>query len=309
VDPASVRGCPIAELGNGEWGVPTLASLLRATASGHADIDAYEMDLHQADGTTRELVLNAQRLRHGGEGTVRLLLAVSDVTDARHAKKLMDDLVRDKALLLEELQHRVANSLQIIASVLLQTARRVQSDETRSHLQMAHQRVMSVAAVQKQLALSRLDDVGLRAYFTELCQSLAASMIRDPRQLSLTVEADDSVASADISVSLGLIITELVINAFKHAFPGDRMGRIEVEYHAEGRGWTLSVTDNGVGMPTDLRDAKSGLGTSIIKALARQLDAEITVGDAMPGVRISVVHNAFSGPAGTSRNNIPGSAV
>ena len=75
-----------------------------------------------------------------------------DVTDARIAEKLKDDLLKEKAVLLQELQHRVANSLQIIASVLMQSARRVQSDEARTHLQQAHQRVMSVASLQHHLA-------------------------------------------------------------------------------------------------------------------------------------------------------------
>jgi two-component sensor histidine kinase len=215
---------------------------------------------------------------------------VSDVTDARAAAKLKDDLLREKAVLLQELQHRVANSLQIIASILLQSARRSHSDGTRAHLYDAHNRVMSVAALQQQLAASRLGDVELRPYFTELCRSIAASMIRDPHQLSLEVTADDSVTSAEISVSLGLIVTELVINALKHAFPGHRTGKIIVDYRSQPNCWTLSVRDNGVGMPKDAASQKPGLGTSIVEALSRQMDAVIAVTDAQPGVLVTVAH-------------------
>src|SRR3546814_10993802 len=91
---------------------------------------------------------------------------------------------------------------------------------------------MSIATVQQQLAASRLGEVELGAYFTQLCQSLGASMIRDPDLVSLRVNADDSKVNADISVSLGLIVTELVINALKHAFPGRRRGTTPVVYHA-----------------------------------------------------------------------------
>ena len=177
IDPANVRGHQLFELGAGEWDVRQLRSLLQATTSGHARIEAYEMDLCRQGRETRRLVLNAQKLDYGDEGNVRLLLAVSDVTDARVAEKLKDDLIREKGVLLQELQHRVANSLQIIASVLLQSARRVQSDETRSHLHDAHQRVMSVAALQKQLAVSKLDDVELRSYFIALCESLGGVLL------------------------------------------------------------------------------------------------------------------------------------
>ena len=85
---------------------------------------------------------------------------------------------------------------------------------------------MSVAALQKQLAATNVEDVKLRPYFTTLCESIAASMIRDHSQLSLDVTVDDNATSADASVSLGLIVTELVINALKHAFRDERNGKI-----------------------------------------------------------------------------------
>ncbi|MEP6966819.1 MAG: sensor histidine kinase [Pseudomonadota bacterium] len=291
IDPATAADRPLFSLGEGEWDVPRLRSLLKATLSGKADIEVYEMDLERKGRPARHLVLNAQRLDYADDqDNARLVLAVSDVTDARAGEKLKDDLLREKAILLQEIQHRVANSLQIVASVLLQSARRIPSEETRSHLYDAHQRVMSVAAVQRQLAASRLSEVELRPYFTDLCQSLGASMIRDHKQLSLKVSADDSVTSADVSVSLGLIVTELVINALKHAFPGRRNGKIVVDYRSRGPEWTLSVGDDGVGMPADPASAKSGLGTSIIEALAKQLDARVRVSGANPGTAVSIVH-------------------
>ena len=291
LDAANVTGRPLAQLGDGEWGVGTLSSLLRATASGRADIDAYEMDLTRDGEGARRLVLNARRLpAEGDAGEVRLVLSVVDVTDARNAAKRHDDLLREKAFLLQELQHRVANSLQIIASVLLQSARRVQSDESRTHLHDAHHRVMSVAALQRQLSLSRQDDVSLRSYLIALCQSLGASMIRDNAALALVVEVDDSIASADVSVSLGLIVTELVINAFKHAFPIERGGRIVVGYRSTPTSWTLSVHDDGIGVPSVADGLRAGLGTSIVRALATQLDARIEVAAAEPGTRVSIIH-------------------
>jgi two-component sensor histidine kinase len=107
-----------------------------------------------------------------------------------------------------------------------------------------------------------LGDVQLRPYFIQLCQSLGASMIHDPTRLSIDVKVDDSVVDANVSVSLGPMVTELVINALKHAFLYDNRGRIVVAYHADGEDWTLSVTDDGIGMPKDPELAKPGLGTA-----------------------------------------------
>jgi two-component sensor histidine kinase len=290
IDPAKTNGCLLSQLGAGEWNKPQLMSMLAATASGYAKVEAYEINLGREGRPDRCLVLEAQKLSYSGEDNVQLVVSVADITDARAAQKLHDDLVREKDVLLQELHHRVANSLQIIASVLLQNARKVQSDESRIHLVDAHQRVMSVAALQKQLATSGVGNVELRPYFTALCSSIGASMIRDHDQLTLDVRADDSVTTTDTSVSLGLIVTELVINALKHAFPDNRGGKILVDYHSRGPNWTLSVNDNGVGMPAE-PVAKAGLGTSIVQALAKQLGALVSVAGTSPGTTVSIAHN------------------
>jgi two-component sensor histidine kinase len=291
IDPLGMNGVKLVALGAGEWNVPQLESLLNATIAGDAAIDAYEMDLIREGKEPCRLVLSAHKLDYLDADRIRIVLAVTDVTAARLAEKLKDELFREKQVLLQELQHRVANSLQIIASVLMQSARKVQSDETRAHLHDAHHRVMSIATMQKQLAVSRAGDVALRSYFADLCRSIGASMIADHQQISLRTTVDDSVVGADVSVSLGLIVTELVINALKHAFPDqDRSGKISVDYLAQGTGWTLMVGDNGIGIPDGAGGPKPGLGTGIVEALSRQLDATVHVSDAGPGTKVSIVH-------------------
>lgn len=290
IDPATVPGRALSALGNGEWAMPKLASLLKATASGSAEIEAYEIDLKRPNQKTRNLVVNARTLDDGEKDRVRLLLAVTDVTDAREKARLNDDLIREKAILMQEVQHRVANSLQIIASVLMQSARRVQSEEARGHLQNAHHRVMSIAALQRQLSTSKGGNVELRAYFIQLCESLGASMIADPNRLSISVTVDDSTVEADVSVSLGLIMTELVINALKHAFPDQPKGRIVIDYRSTGSDWTLSVADDGIGMLTGSDAPKAGLGTGIVEALVRNLQGEIQLSDADPGTAVTITH-------------------
>lgn len=290
LEPHNVAGRSVFKLGDGEWDVPQLRSLLSATVHAHARIEAYEMDL-KGGATPRRLVLNAQKLYYGDTQQVRLLLTLSDVTEARISDKLKDDLLREKAVLLQELQHRVANSLQIIASVLMHSARRVQSEEARDHLHDAHNRVMSIATLQQQLVASTLGDVELRSYFTQLCDSLGASMIHDHDQVSIAVTVDGSRVNPDISVSLGLIVTELVINALKHAFPGERGGKIMVDYQAHEANWKLSVSDDGVGTPESLAEAKPGLGTSLVEALASQLVATVETQAGHPGTRVSVTHS------------------
>lgn len=113
-------------------------------------------------------------------------------------------------------------------------------------------------------------------------------------------QADDSAVKGEISISLGLIVTELVINALKHAFPEQRAGVIVIDYRSKGRDWTLSVTDDGIGMATGSDAPKAGLGSGIVEALARNLESEIRLSDANPGTAVTISHRAADPPA-----NIP----
>jgi len=245
-------------------------------AAKHDVLVIADSDLHVASDWLRRLVVNASKLDYADMANVRMLVTITDVTAARKAEKRKDDLIREKAILMQELQHRVGNSLQVIASVIMQSAMRVTSAETRSQLYATHERILSVATVQKQLAASSRGKVDLRPYLTSLCNSLGASMICEQEQLRLEASVDDRAVSADEAMSLGLIVTELVINALKHAFPDRRNGRIAVGYSAQGSNWALSVRDDGVGMPADPENTWSWLGTAKTDALGRFRFASVT---------------------------------
>jgi nitrate/nitrite-specific signal transduction histidine kinase len=81
------------------------------------------------------------------------------------------------------------------------------------------------------------------------------------------------------------------INALKHAFTEDRHGKITINYRSEGSNWTLSVSDDGIGMPSGADKAKAGLGTGIVEALARHLEGVISVADAEPGTTVTLFHD------------------
>jgi chemotaxis protein methyltransferase CheR len=155
---------------------------------------------------------------------------------------------------------------------------------------------MSVAAVQQHLHSSgRSDSVEIAPYLSKLCASLGESMIGEGRPATLSVFADENlIASAD-AVSLGLIVTELVINALKYAFPDQsKDAGVVVRYETNGTHWKLSVSDNGVGRAMGCGPpAKGGLGTSLVKALAQQLDAQVNTVNSPNGMNISITHATF----------------
>jgi two-component sensor histidine kinase len=153
---------------------------------------------------------------------------------------------------------------------------------------------MSVAAVQQHLHVAGTAGIiEMAPYLSKLCESLTTSMISNERPIKLKVISDGGRVTSRDAVSLGLIVTELVLNAVKHAFLNDETDhRITVAYDIAGTNWQLSVGDNGVGKPTST-PVKAGLGTSIVKALAQQLDARVEVSSGAQGTTVSVTHATF----------------
>lgn len=128
-------------------------------------------------------------------------------------------------------------------------------------------------------------------YLSNRCDSLAKSMIGTDRSIAVIVRAGGGAAVSGKAVSIGLIVTELLINAVKHAFPGDRSGTIRVTYDSDASGWRLAVSDDGVGSDSKGEERTSvGLGTSIVEALANQLDALVAMESGPHGTTVAIVH-------------------
>jgi two-component sensor histidine kinase len=291
-----VQGRRIYALDGGQWDIPELRSLLGKVAPQHTVMEAYEVERDFPAIGRRTMLLNARQVFYEENSHSTILLAFEDITERRGAERELKELLHQKEVLLQEIRHRVANSLQIIASILLMKARTVRSEETRSHLQEAHQRVLSVAAMQQQLGASETSaTIDLAPYLSRLCETLAASMIGGRRPISLRVHADGGTVSSNHAVAIGLIVTELVINAIKHAFPSDRSdGAVIVAYDLAGQNWRLMVSDNGIGkQPGNAEKNSIGLGTTIIEALAKQIDARMEVLMDSHGTRVSITHSPF----------------
>ena len=291
-----VCGRLLYEIDGDQWNIPELRELLDTISSGQATIEGYEVDREFPAIGRRVMLLNARKVFYEKGTHTTVLLAFEDITDRRAIELQVQELLREKDMLLEEMQHRVANSLQIIASILLIKARTVQSEETRLQLEDAHQRVLSVAAVQQHLRVSgRNEPIEIANYLSRLCETLAQSMIGDSRPISLQVDADPGTTVSHNAVSIGLIVTELVMNALKHAFPRAKPGAaIVVSYKVAGTDWKLTVSDNGVGTPdVSASETKPELGTSLIRALTRQLDAVVATKSDSHGTAVTITHATF----------------
>ena len=298
------QGRLLYDLGDGQWDIPALRVLLETIIPERTAMDGFEVDHDFPRVGHRTMLLNARKVVYDNSDIHTILLAFLDVTERRAIERQRaellqqtEELLRQKQVLLQEMQHRVANSLQIIASILLLKARAVTSEETRHHLQDAHRRVMSVAAVQQHLhAAEGIDHIEVSGYLSTLCRSLAASMIGEGRPIAIKVEADNSMIDSARAVSVGLIVTELLINSIKYAFPANRPdAAIAVTYQVSGSDWKLTVSDNGIGKAAeDAVKPVGGLGTAIVNALVRQLEAQMhTVSSPASGMSVSIERATF----------------
>ena len=300
-DAALGNGNNLFELSGGKWDFPELRQLLNSVAAAKSEA-VHEAIEHQAlsrdNGTT---LFSAKRITQPDEPGATILLTITDISERRSIERerqaLLDhaeELLRQQSIMLREMEHRVANSLQIIASILLLKAKSVSSEETRQELHDAHKRVMSIAEVQKYLhSTGGLDQIEVSTYLDKLCSGLARSMVQDQGSISVKVIAEGGVVPSSVAVSIGLIVTELVINAIKHAFPADRSdGLILVTYERDDADWKLVVSDNGVGK-SEVINESPGLGMTIIGALAKQLGAKVEVSNSDAGLSVSLTHATF----------------
>jgi chemotaxis protein methyltransferase CheR len=303
VAPNTTQGQFLYSLGDGQWDIPGLRLLLEKIVPEHGVMDDYEVEHQFPEIGKRTMLLNARKVFYEGNSHTTILLGIEDVTERRAADREKENmlrklqaLLREKDVLLEELEHRVGNSLQIIAAIILMKSRMVTSEESKLHLQDTHKRVMSIAAVQQHLhATVASGPVEMAPYLTQLCESIKTSMIGDYRPAALKVTSDAGTVTSREAISLGLIVTELILNALKHAFVDDKTDRqIAIGFAIAGANWKLSVADNGIGAPVGVfAQAKSGLGTNIINALAQQLDAKVDVVSGRQGTSVSVTHATF----------------
>src|ERR1700694_2395360 len=188
VGPKDTEGRLLYELGDGHWDIPKLRLLLEKIVPENGMMEDYEVENEFPNVGPRTMGLNARKVFYEEGSHTTILLGIEDVTRQRVLEREKDDLLRQKDVLLEEIQHRIANSLQIIAGIILMKANTVISEESRLLLQDTHDRVISIATVQQQLNVSGIiGPIEMVPYLTGLSEALAASMIRNARPVALKV--------------------------------------------------------------------------------------------------------------------------
>jgi two-component sensor histidine kinase/CheY-like chemotaxis protein len=194
-------------------------------------------------------------------------------------------LAAEREMLLREVNHRVGNSLQIIASLLHLQANSAAEEDVKVALTNAMGRVAAVAQVHRRLYTSHdLKSVLLNQYLDALLEDLRRSA-EGNRMSRLTLKAEPIEIDPDRAVAIGIIVNELVMNAVKYAYP-DGAGPIHVELSGRGRELELCIADNGVGLNARTDPRSTGMGQRIVTAMAAKLAASVERDPAHSGTRI-----------------------
>lgn len=212
--------------------------------------------------------------------------------DRRRVADALEASLREKDVLLREIHHRVKNNLQIISSLLSLQADAFEDRTIISHFQDSQARIHSMALVHEKLyGTADLSSIDMRGYAEGLVSHLSRTY--GLPNVEVIVEVEPLVLGIDLAIPCGLMLNELITNAFKYAFPDGRPGRITLSLrNAGGEQLSLSVSDDGVGLPAGVDPVQTrSLGLRLVDALVRQVNGRLAISRG-PGAAFTVTFPA-----------------
>jgi PAS domain S-box-containing protein len=222
-------------------------------------------------GTVRWIYDRSALVRNPDGSAAYMLGACMDVTEQRRAQEERDEALRRQTLLLNELSHRVKNHLAMIMGLLRLKGARQSDPQAKEDFARAIDRVATLAHLHQQLYRANdLTAVDAQAYLGEICEQLQQSMLIETK-IVIDSQLEPAVIHVDQAVPVGLIVNELITNAIKYAFEANAVGRIVVRFSVSGQSATVTISDNGRGL--DLSSTRQGVGTRLVRDLAKQIGA------------------------------------
>jgi PAS domain S-box-containing protein len=249
------------------------------------------MGLRKPDGARVWVLVNAHPLYEpDNEVSVGVVLSFIDITAHHEAQERLQESLAEKEVLLKEVHHRVKNNLQVIISLLRLQSLPLADAQIKEQLRDTQNRVRAMALVHEQLyGAYDLAHIALKAYIQQLAATVLRSYNVYGSQITLTLEIDPALElTIEIAAPLGLILTEIISNSVKYAFPDGQSGSIAISAQQSARALTVNVTDDGIGLPDGFDpQVATSLGLQMVQRLAIQLGGTITV-ESPPGTHFEL---------------------
>ena len=252
---------------DGEYaGITIVVRDINARKSAELKLGAFSDELKaQVEKRTAQLQLTNEKLQQE--------IAAREIVEENMKRSLSE-----KEVLLKEIHHRVKNNLQVISSLLNLQVMTLEDEDLVATIADSQHRIRAMALIHEQLYQSSdLAYIDFAQYAQSLVSYLSSSYLSGTDNVILTTTIDDIHLDIDTAIPCGLIINELVTNALKHAFPDSRSGEVCVKMHqSETQGYTLTVNDNGIGLPADIDlHQTTSLGLRLVNLLTTQVGGTV----------------------------------
>jgi PAS domain S-box-containing protein len=209
-----------------------------------------------------------------------ILSIVRDISERKQHARQMEALQKQKDVLLKEVYHRVKNNFMIISSLLHLQSNKINDESSRSLFRESRDRVQTMALIHQQLYQSSdLASIDFKGYLQLLIKNLYQSYGVSPEKVQLIQNLEAIPVGIDKAIPCGLIVNELLTNAFKYAFPENHSGFVRIDFqHGGPNNVRLCICDNGIGLPNQIKVHKShSLGLQIVTMLTRQIQGRLSV--------------------------------
>ncbi|MDZ7716168.1 MAG: histidine kinase dimerization/phosphoacceptor domain -containing protein [Balneolaceae bacterium] len=264
--------------------VTGILSLYNPDAQNQVDTEpTFKLHLRTAQDLNIIGLSENQLLFWSSIGGILLLIVIAWIFSLRSTvKSQTKDLkqsLQEKEILLKEIHHRVKNNLAMMSAMFELQMDGTKSEEARQVLESSQSRLKSMALVHDKLYnTSTLTDIEMSQYIKELVKSLHNTFEEEGQDIKLSFDFDDIYLNLDQAIPCGLIINEIVVNSFKHAFIGKDKGEIRISMKNKGNALVLTVADTGEGIPDDFSIEEShSLGMMLIDTFKKQLEADLKI--------------------------------
>ena len=262
------------------WPPDERESISRAFASFlKGEMAEKEVVLMRKSGERFPVIITPSYMKDEFGNVIYYVAAIKDITDRRRMITELRRIIQDKEILMVELQHRVKNSLVIIQSLLSMEMDNLSDEGSREVFQNIMGRIQSMSAIYEQLYSSAsLNRVDLRDYLQEITRNLIVTYAPDPKLIRLVSRMEEVSLDLKRSVSLGLIINELVTNIIKYAYPAGTGGEIGITLEEKEGKVSITISDRGKGLKELMDRQKSkGIGMHLVTLLIDQLEGSLSI--------------------------------